>query len=102
MLRYTLFFMVYCTFLYTFIHTEKVDIQDQYLDIQLCDKHLAYSILISKYADIISKIFILTYISIFLIVKLNVRTLYLIFEQKFSESNKSLYCDIGVKKRVLN
>ena len=35
----------------------KMDIQDQYLDIQLCDKHLTYSILISK-------IFILTYFNI--------------------------------------
>ena len=30
----------------------KMDIQDQYLDIQLCDKHLTYLVLISKYPAI--------------------------------------------------
>ena len=35
--------------------------QDQYVDIQLCDNHLIYSIGISKYSAIISEIFILTY-----------------------------------------
>ena len=40
----------------------KIYIQDQYLDIQLCDKHLIYSIEISKYSSvIILEIFILTY-----------------------------------------
>ena len=38
-----------------------MDIQDQYLDIQLCDKHLMYSVLISKYLAVMSKIFKLTY-----------------------------------------
>ena len=38
-----------------------MDIQDQYLDIQRCDKHLIYSFEISKYSDVISEIFILTY-----------------------------------------
>ena len=42
----------------------KMDIQDQYLDIQLCDNHLTYSVLISKYSAVISKIFILTYFNI--------------------------------------
>ena len=42
----------------------KMDFQDQYLDIQLCHKHLTYSVLISKNADVISKIFILTYFNI--------------------------------------
>ena len=41
-----------------------MDIQDQYLDIQLCDKHLIYSILISKYPAAILGIFILTYFNI--------------------------------------
>ena len=40
----------------------KMDIQDQYPDFQLCDKHLTYSVLIpNKYLVIISKIFTLTY-----------------------------------------
>ena len=38
-----------------------MDIQDQYLDIQLRDKHLVYSIEISKYSAVILEIFILTY-----------------------------------------
>ena len=42
----------------------KIYIQDQYLDIQLCDKHLIYSIEISKYSAVISEIFILTYFNI--------------------------------------
>ena len=42
-----------------------MDIQDPYLDIQLCDKHLTYSVLISKYSAMMSKIFILTYFNIF-------------------------------------
>ena len=43
----------------------KKDIQDQYLDIQLCcDKHFIYLIEISKYSAVISKIFILTYFNI--------------------------------------
>ena len=37
----------------------KIDIHDQYLDIQLCGKHLTYSVTISKYSAVISKIFIL-------------------------------------------
>ena len=41
-----------------------MDIQDQYLDIQLCDKHLIYSIELSKYLAVISEIFILTYFNI--------------------------------------
>ena len=41
-----------------------MDIQDQYLDIQLCDEHLTSSVLISKYLAVISKIFILTYLNI--------------------------------------
>ena len=41
-----------------------MDIQDQCLDIQLCDKHLIYSIEISQYSAIISEIFILTYFNI--------------------------------------
>ena len=36
-------------------------IQDKYLDIQLCDKHFIYSIEISIYSVVISKIFILIY-----------------------------------------
>ena len=40
------------------------DIQDQYLDIQLCDNHIIYSIGISKYSALISEIFILTYFNI--------------------------------------
>ena len=42
----------------------KMDIQDQYLDIQLRDNHLIYSIEISKYSAVISEIFILTYFNI--------------------------------------
>ena len=42
----------------------KMDIQDQYIDIKLCDKHLIYSIEISKYSAVISEIFILTYFNI--------------------------------------
>ena len=42
----------------------KLDIQDQYLDIQLCDNHLIYSIEISKYSALISEIFILIYFNI--------------------------------------
>ena len=41
-----------------------MDIQDQYLDIQLCNNHLIYSIEISKYSAVISEIFILTYFNI--------------------------------------
>ena len=41
-----------------------MNIQDQYLDIQLFDKHLPYSVLMSKYSAIISKIIILTYFNI--------------------------------------
>ena len=41
-----------------------MDIQHQYLDFQLCDKHLTYSVLISKYSAVISKTFILTYFNI--------------------------------------
>ena len=48
------------------MHTarNKIDIQDQYIDIQLCDKHLIYSVVISKYSAVISKIFLLTYFNI--------------------------------------
>ena len=42
----------------------KMDIQDQYLDIQLYEEHLTYSVLISKYSAVLSKIFILTYFTI--------------------------------------
>ena len=42
----------------------KMDIQDQYLYIHVCDKYLTYSVLISKYSAIISKIFIFTYFDI--------------------------------------
>ena len=42
----------------------KMDIQDQSIDIQLCDKHFRYSIVISKYSTITSKILILTYFNI--------------------------------------
>ena len=38
-----------------------MDIQDQYLDIQICDNHLIYSIEIPKYSAVISEIFILIY-----------------------------------------
>ena len=41
-----------------------MDIHDQYLDIQLCGKHLIYLIEISKYSVVISEIFILTYFNI--------------------------------------
>ena len=41
-----------------------MDIQDQYLDIQLFDNHLIKSIEISKYLAVISEIFILTYFNI--------------------------------------
>ena len=41
-----------------------MDIQDQYLNIQLCDKHLIYSIEILKFSAIISEIFILIYFHI--------------------------------------
>ena len=41
-----------------------MDIQDQYLDIQLCVNHLIYSIEISKYSAVVSDIFILTYFNI--------------------------------------
>ena len=37
-----------------------MDTQYQYLDIQLCEKHLRYSVLISKYSAVIYKIFVLT------------------------------------------
>ena len=36
----------------------KMDIQDKYLVIQLYDKHLTYSVLISKYSAVIFKIFV--------------------------------------------
>ena len=36
---------------------KKMDVQDQYLDIQLRDKHLIYSIEISKYLAVISEMF---------------------------------------------
>ena len=41
-----------------------MDIHDQYLDIQLCDNDLIYSIEISKYSAVISEIFILIYLNI--------------------------------------
>ena len=41
-----------------------MDIQDQYIDIQLYDKHLTYSVLMSKYSAVISKTIILTYFNI--------------------------------------
>ena len=41
-----------------------MDIQDEYLNIQLCDKHLIYLVAISKYSAVISEIFILTYFNI--------------------------------------
>ena len=41
-----------------------MDIKDQYIDIQVRDKHLIYSILLSKYAALTSKIFKLTYFDI--------------------------------------
>ena len=41
-----------------------MDIQEQYLDIQLCNKHLIYLIEISKHSAVISEIFILTYFNI--------------------------------------
>ena len=43
----------------------KMDIQHQYLDIQLCEKHLTYSDLKSNYSLVIYKIFILTYFNLF-------------------------------------
>ena len=42
----------------------KMDNQDQYLDIQLYDKHLIYSIKIFKYSAATSEIFILNNLSI--------------------------------------
>ena len=42
----------------------KMDIQDQYLDIQLCDNYLIDSIETSKYSAVISQIFILIYFNI--------------------------------------
>ena len=42
----------------------KMDIQKRYLDIQLCDRHLTYSVLISKFSVVISKIFISTRVKI--------------------------------------
>ena len=33
-----------------------MDIEDQYLDIQVYDKHLIYSVLLSKYSKVISEI----------------------------------------------
>ena len=41
-----------------------MDIQDQYLDIPLCEKNLIYSVEISKYPVVISEIFIITYFNI--------------------------------------
>ena len=42
-----------------------MDIQDQHLDILLIhNKHLTYSVLMSKYSAVISNIFILTYFNI--------------------------------------
>ena len=41
-----------------------MDIQNEYLNIQVCDKHSIYLLAISKYSALISKIFILTYINI--------------------------------------
>ena len=41
-----------------------MDIQDEYLDIQLCDNHFIYSIEIPKYSAVISEIFISTYFNI--------------------------------------
>ena len=68
-----------------------MDVPDQYLDIQLCDKHLTYSVLISKYSVLISKIFILTYFNILLSKSESV---------KFSliESVICLFTDSSVKK----
>ena len=40
------------------------NIQDEYIDIQLCDKHLIYLFSISKYLSVTSEIFILTYFNI--------------------------------------
>ena len=42
----------------------KMDIRNRYLDFQLCDKHLIYSIEISEYSAVISDIFILSYFNI--------------------------------------
>ena len=46
------------------ITRRKMNIQDQYPDIQLCDNHLKYAIKISKYLAVISEIFISTYFNI--------------------------------------
>ena len=42
----------------------KMDIQNEYLDIQLCDKHLIYSVAKFRSSAVISDIFILTYFNI--------------------------------------
>ena len=42
----------------------KMDIQDQYLDIQLCDKEFIYPVVISRYSDVISKIWLPPYLDI--------------------------------------
>ena len=52
--------------IYIFLDTStytrrKMDIQDKHLHIQLCDKHLIYSVVVSKCSAVISKMFILTY-----------------------------------------
>ena len=41
-----------------------MDIQDQYIDIQLFDKHFIYSVEISRYSDLIRYILVLTYFNI--------------------------------------
>ena len=41
-----------------------MDIQDQYLYFQLYDKYLIYSVLISKYSAVMSKIFMSTFFNI--------------------------------------
>ena len=50
--------------LHRFVMRRNIDIQDQYLDIQLRDKHLTYSVSISKYLAIMFEIFILIYFNI--------------------------------------
>ena len=39
----------------------KMDVQNQYLDIQLCDKRFINSVATSKYSAVTSDIFIITY-----------------------------------------
>ena len=58
-----------------YVYTEKMNIQNEYLDTQLCDKHLIYLVAISKYSDVIFEISILNYFNTSDSKKLNIQIL---------------------------